>query len=337
LLSVIIPTLNEADSIRRLLDQLARQASIDLEILIVDGGSTDTTVQIAHDANAQVIEAASGRGAQMNKAVEVATGDYLLFLHADTRLSRDNQLDAALREIQQEAEPVAGHFKLNFHTDDQELKAKLRFFEEKSRLNRAGTWSGDQGLLISAETFRHYDGFWQDLPFLEDKEFGRRFLMSGRFITFDSTLTTSGRRFEREGFRERMTVNAIIMTMFHLGHRGFFADAAGLYRLNQDSSRLDPLPFLRLAIDELFGGRIRDAFVNLYRLSRYAAGNFWQIILAFGIRNDRIDAYLTTYDRYIRPWSDHALGHLILMPVLVTCIYWELFRLSYSRRFNYSR
>jgi len=267
----------------------------------------------------------------MNQGAEAAGGEYLLFLHADSCLTSNRQLASALQEIRQEEEPIAGHFKLSFATQDEELKHQLRFFEEKSHLNRPGTWSGDQGLLISRATFNLYDRFWQNLPFLEDKDFATKFQKSGRFITFNSTIRTSARRFEREGYPERVIVNTIIMAMFLLGDYHFLNNALGIYRLNRNSTHLDPHPFLKSAKSELFMGNIIQVIQRLYKLSRFAIENAWQIALYLGIRKDSIGAYLSVYEKYFKPWTHNALCYMAGVPIIIIWIFWKLLKPSYSK------
>ena len=331
MLSIIIPTLNEGSAIGLLLNQLSHQVDIELEVIVVDGGSTDATKTTAREAGVQLIESGTGRGAQMNKGAKAAAGDYLLFLHADSRLSSNHQLAKAIIQLTGEAGPVAGHFKLSFDTADHNLKQDLRFFEEKTRLNRAGTWNGDQGLLISAETFRTTGGFWEELPFLEDQDFGQRFHQLGRFVTCDSILLTSARRFEQEGFRKRITVNAIIMAMFHLRLGEFFSQAAGIYRADRASVHLDPLPFLKLAKRLIFKGRPTIIFTHLYQLGQYANRNLWQLALARSIRKNQVDHHLRKYDQGIGALIDHPVGHFALMIIVVSWIYFTQWRLSSSR------
>ena len=331
MLSVIIPTVNEAKAIDALLDQLAHQTGVNLEVVVVDGGSADATPQVVLKSGAKLIKTQAGRGIQMNQGAEAASGEYLLFLHADSCLTSDRQLASALQEVRQEEEPVAGHFTLSFATQDKELKHQLLFFEAKSHLNRPGTWSGDQGLLISRATFNLYDGFWQNLPFLEDKDFAQKFQKNGRFITCNSIIRTSARRFEQEGYPERVIVNAIIMAMFLLDDYHFLNNALGIYKLNGKSTHLDPQPFLKSAKSELFKGDIIQVIQRLYKLSRFAIENTWQIALFLGIRKDGVDSYLLVYEKYIKPWIHNALCYMVGIPIIIIWIFWKLLKPSYSK------
>ena len=331
MISVIIPTLNEGSTIGPLLDQLADQSNISLEVIVVDGGSTDSTKKRVKEAGVKLIQLEAGRGLQMNRGARAAAGEYLLFLHADSKLTNDHQLAQAIKQLTLEPKHVAGHFRLSFETKDQRLKQDLRFFEEKTRLNRPGTWNGDQGLLISTETFRTSGGFWEELPFLEDQDFGRRFNQIGRFVTFSSVLSTSARRFHQEGFSQRMMVNAIIMAMFHLRLDDFFVQAIGIYRSNYTSDHVDPLPFLRLAKRLIFRGRTTTVFRLLYQLGQYAAKNLWQLALARGIKIDRVDRYLQIYDSRLVRLIDHPVGYLVLTFIIIAWIYINIWRLAYLR------
>ena len=331
MISVIIPTLNEGSTIGFLLNQLADQSDISLEVIVVDGGSTDSTKKRVKEASVKLIQSEAGRGSQMNRGAQAAAGEHLLFLHADSKLTNDHQLAQAIKQLTLEPGNVAGHFTLSFETTDQRLKQDLRFFEEKTRLNRPGTWNGDQGLLISTATFRTSGGFWEELPFLEDQDFSRRFHQIGRFVTFNSILSTSARRFDQEGFAERLMVNAIIMAMFHLRLDDFFVEAVGIYRSDYASDQVDPLPFLRLAKRLIFKGRTTIVFRRLYQLGQYVAKNLWQLALARGIKTERIDRYLQIYDQRLLRLIDHPPGYLVLTVIIVAWIYVTSWRLAYSR------
>src|SRR5258708_7073741 len=116
-LTVVIPTLNEATALPRLLAGLSRQEGIRLEVRVADGGSTDATVEAARVAGATVVTAPRGRGAQMNAAARDAQGEFLLFLHADSAVDSPTLLRDALGALQSAIETaghgrIAGHFPL---------------------------------------------------------------------------------------------------------------------------------------------------------------------------------------------------------------------------------
>ena len=336
LISVVIPTLNEGSSIKGLLDQLENQSGIKLEVIVVDGGSTDETKTQLIDSDVKLIESETGRGSQMNKGARAALGEYLLFLHADSKLTCDYQIAYAVSQVASESGKVAGHFKLSFDTADLALKKHLRYFEEKSSLNRPGTWNGDQGLLIPARTFWEAGGFWEELPFLEDQDFAKRFHKIGQFITCDSLLITSARRFELEGLAERATVNAIIMAMFHLRLNDFFAQADEIYRSDHRPKSLDPLTFLELAKRLIFKGEVTLIFQRLYQLGQYATKNMWQLALARGIRKGTIDHHLKVYDRRLKSLIDHPVGYLMLMTITVVWMHIARWRLASQRSQTHS-
>ncbi|MDJ0807322.1 MAG: glycosyltransferase, partial [Gammaproteobacteria bacterium] len=139
--SVIIPTINEADTLPRLLQGLADQQDINLEIIVVDGGSTDGTQRIAMTQRARLFETTAGRGHQMNRGATQASHSLLLFLHADSVLTTPHQLAravAALLAAQQASTDfrIAGHFQLRFRRSRPGHDLAYRFYEEKSALNR---------------------------------------------------------------------------------------------------------------------------------------------------------------------------------------------------------
>lgn len=314
LLSVIIPTLNEGRNIERLLDELLGQEDVSLEIIVADGGSSDKTREKACRPGVRLVTSAPGRGCQMNAGAGTASGDWLLFLHADSSLTDSSQLARSIAVLSACAtEKVAGHYPLHFQTRDPGLSRQMRFFEEKSRLNRAGTWNGDQGLMIAADLFRLTGGFTEKLPFLEDQEFGRRFASMGRFITLPDSLITSARRFEQEGFRERVTLNAMIMGMFHLSHEGFFDKAPGVYQANDGTSRLLLLPFYSLVRRAVFDQGAITGLKRCYVIGQYTAENLWQASFRLGVAGNRTSEMLDRHDRCFEPLLNNPFGYLLGM------------------------
>jgi rSAM/selenodomain-associated transferase 2 len=329
--------LNEASHISGLIKQLRSQEQVLIEVIVVDGGSNDDTVVFAKNEGARIIETAAGRGHQMNQGAAIASHERLLFLHADTQLTTPRQFADAIETFERYKSPVAGHFALTFDTDDEQVQKRLRFFEHKTRYNRPGTFNGDQGLLINARDFEAIHGFSETYPFLEDPEFADRFLKYGEFITLPHLVRTSARRFEEEGIGQRLTLNTIIMGMYHIEAASFFERAPDIYRQHAAEPGHYPIgptrpinlrPFLALAQICVFQDGFPQGLKRCYRIGRYATRNFWQIILLAGLRYKEPDVTLRAFDRYIKPVTDNPPGHLLGTFVIIVWFFWLKFRAS---------
>ncbi len=185
-LSIIIPTLNEAETLPGLLGDLRLQQDISFEILVGDGGSVDATRTVAESRGATFIAAPRGRGVQMNMAAAHARGQYLLFVHADSRLDDPRLLCTALMALKEAARStplIAGHFPLRFIRTQKGHALAYRYMEAKSALNRVNTTNGDQGMLLSRTFFEQMGGFDQQLPFLEDQRLAEQVRLRGGWIT----------------------------------------------------------------------------------------------------------------------------------------------------------
>jgi len=310
LLTVVIPTLNEAETLPLLLTDLSQQAGVALEIVIGDGGSTDATCSLAASLGAKVVNAERGRGAQMNSAAQQAGGDYFIFLHADCRLDDPGLLAKALSALQQaeRAQPcIAGHFRLRFLRTTQGNRLAYRYLEGKTALNRVNTTNGDQGMLLSRAFFTQLGGFDPSLPFLEDQRIAEKIRAQGQWITLPGCLTTSARRFESEGFHRRYLLMAMMMGLHTLGETSFFLRAPGVYRVQRETGRLLLSPFFALVWrmireDWGFGGSVR-AFL---RLGRYLLDNAWQFFFFLDVCMQPLLGanrlpLLAAYDRFIAP------------------------------------
>lgn len=311
LLSVIIPTLNEATALPLFLNDLRKQESIALEIIVGDGGSSDGTEAAAHQAGARFVAGPRGRGAQMNAAVVQASGAYLLFLHADSRLDDPHLLAtalAALRRAEQQQPWVAGHFRLHFFRTDRQHELAYRFLEAKTGLNRPGTTNGDQGLLLSRSFFDRIGGFDQSLPFLEDQRIATAIHRLGRLLTLPGVLITSARRFESEGFHRRYLLMGMMMAMYTVGEWAFFHRAPTVYRVQQDTGRLLLTPIFALLWSmALKDWGLRGTLRIFYCLGRYLRENAWQVFLFIDVWRGRETGngalpLLGLYDRRIVRW-----------------------------------
>lgn len=312
-LSIIIPTLNEASALPRLLTQLRGQRGVELEIIIADGGSHDGTVAQAQAAGARVVAGARGRGRQMNAGAQAARGEWLLFLHADTELPSDSLLADALAALQNESARgngrIAGHFPLRFARADSGHDFFFRYAEGKTRLNRPYTINGDQGLLLSARYFRELGGYDESLPFLEDQRLAAKIFAEGRWIVLPGHLVSSARRFESEGHAQRYTLMAIIMGLHAAGVEEFFTRAPKVYAAQDETGRLDLRPYLRLIRQILHE---RGRWRTLYRVGAFVRENTWQLFYYRDVkRNDGRWHCLEFCDRCFYPRVANPLGDFL--------------------------
>ena len=209
-LSVIIPTLNEAADIAETIAQVRRADEV--EVIVADGRSTDATVEIARAHGARVVIADPGRGGQMNAGAEAARGEYLLFLHADTRppMGYDMYIRAAL-----ESDNVAvGAFELGIEAPGRALRVIEWGANLRSR--RAKMPYGDQAIFTRQEIFSRVGGF-PDLPLMEDVELVRRLKKVGRLVIVPRKVSTSARRWQSMGVIKTWIVNQLAMAAMYVG------------------------------------------------------------------------------------------------------------------------
>lgn len=327
-LSIIIPTLNEAGHLSAILGDLNAQQDISIEIIIGDGGSTDATQQIAERFGASFKKTEQGRGLQMNAAAEQASGDFLLFLHADSRIDDPNLLCAALLAMNIELsnnECVAGHFCLRFIRTTRHNAIAYRYAEEKTVFNRVNTTNGDQGLLIPMRFFRKLGGFDETLTFLEDQRIAEKIRAIGKLITLPGYLKTSARRFETEGFHRRYTLMSIMMGLYSVGEHSFFVRAPGVYLAQQNTGKLYLSPFFgliwRMICDDWgLWGSIRV----FYLLGRYIRQNSWQMfffldVLLRKLLGEGRYPFLCFHDRVIAPCTNYKVYNAL---VGMLCFIW---------------
>lgn len=208
-LSVVIPTLNEAANLPALLDRL--RASAPHEIIIADGGSTDATIALAEAAGATVLPASRGRAAQMNLGASFATGEFLLFLHADTLPPPD--FPACVSETLNIPGTSAGAFR--FQLDEQIGCASLI---EKLVHLRCGLFAipyGDQGLFVRRRLFASLGGYpvW---PTLEDLGIVRKLRKRGTIRIAPQSALTSSRRWRDGGTVRTFLKHQAILAGFFL-------------------------------------------------------------------------------------------------------------------------
>lgn len=207
--SIIIPTLNEAKVINNLADAL-RRLSGDFEIIAADGGSQDETVRLARESGLSVVEAPRGRGRQMNAGARLASGDVLLFLHADTRLPEGAL--AMIEDLLKDKRVCGGNFSLVF--DGSSLGARLltRIYP---LLRLGGMCYGDSAIFVRRSVFERLGGY-SDYPLFEDCDLYRRMRRVGKFVRLPASAVTSSRRFERR-FVRTFALWATMQVLYWLG------------------------------------------------------------------------------------------------------------------------
>ncbi|WP_319783897.1 TIGR04283 family arsenosugar biosynthesis glycosyltransferase [Oceanisphaera sp. IT1-181] len=191
MLSIIIPMLNEAKALPSTLAALADQTS-NIELVLVDGGSSDQSVAIALQEDVKVLSSTAGRARQMNVGAAYANGEYLLFLHADTRLPAhfESLISTALAQHQWGRFDVA--------ISGQHPMLKIISFMMNWRSRWSGIATGDQALFMRRTAFKAVGGFpEQDL--MEDIALSQRLKCVGQPACLRQKVQTSGRRWEQNG------------------------------------------------------------------------------------------------------------------------------------------
>jgi rSAM/selenodomain-associated transferase 2 len=209
-ISIIIPTLNEANNIKAAIT--STQASTNVEIIVVDGGSNDGTPNVAQFLGVTVISSAPGRAIQMNTGAAIASGEILLFLHADTRLPTG--FDGMIRTALQQPRTIAGAFALKIDSPHW----GLRLVEWGVKL-RSHLWQmpyGDQAIFLTDKAFTEIGNFPQ-MPIMEDFELINRLKRVSKIAIIAVPVITSPRRWLKKGIFMTTILNQIIVIAYLFG------------------------------------------------------------------------------------------------------------------------
>lgn len=337
-LSIIIPVLNEAAAVQGCWEMLATQQGIALELLFVDGGSEDGTLEalqtlaLQHPETVKVFLGERGRGRQLNLGATQARAHWLLFMHVDCHLTRKDQLELAVAQLIAATKTaghdrLAGHFALRFAEPKSRSPLGYHYYEAKTRLDRPGCTHGDQGFMLSRDFFTEVGPFDQSLPVLEDTRLAERVRNQGAWNLLSGELLTSPRRFEVEGLWQRQLLNALIMNFAALGWTAFFEHLPDLYRSQDRSRALRLTPFFLQLRQQLARLPLRDLWRLWYGTGGYVRSQGWQPAFALDVRahyrgglpvGSGATPWLNRWDRWLDPLTDNPFGRLLAM-ALVWC------------------
>jgi rSAM/selenodomain-associated transferase 2 len=209
-LSIVIPTFNEEMSLGKTLESLKIFAE-NVEIIVVDGGSSDATISIAENYKVKLLHSPRGRGTQLQIGGKAANGDVLWFLHADTSPSEDcvSQMMSALKNIKM----IGGNFTIRFDGDEAAAKFLTWLYPN---LRKLGLIYGDSAIFVRREVYEKIGGF-ADYPIFEDLDFVRKLSREGEIVTLPSSVTTSSRRFADGKFVFTFLRWTVLQVLFWLG------------------------------------------------------------------------------------------------------------------------
>ncbi len=213
--TVIIPTLDEDKSLASTIESVlsGEQVSSDnVEVVVVDGCSTDNTTRIASEMGAKVLTTLRGRGLQMDEAAVIAEGEILLFLHADTSLPEGWY--EAVRSAMEDKEVSVGAFTLSIDSQKKWFRVLERGVSLRS--TRFGLIYGDQAIFVRRQAFIDAGGF-RHLPLMEDVDCVSRMKAVGKLKVLDEAVVTSHRRWEDKGIVGNSIRNLVYLALFYLG------------------------------------------------------------------------------------------------------------------------
>ena len=209
-ISIIIPTLNEAESIAATMK--SAQACTEVEIIVADGRSSDGTGEVAKGLGARLLTITGGRAKQVNAGAMAANSDVLLFLHGDTRLP--GGFDKHVLNLLTMPGTVAGAFALGIDGPEVGLRIIEKLANFRSRFFQMPY--GDQAIFLRANFFRSIGGF-PEIPIMEDFVFMQRVKKEGRVVIAPIAVTTASRRWKKLGILKTTMINQAVLLAYFLG------------------------------------------------------------------------------------------------------------------------
>ena len=210
--SIIIPTLNEADQIEITLASLQPLRALGHQVIVVDGGSVDATVDLCQEQVDEMVHGPCGRACQMNAGAAVATGDWLLFLHADTRLP--DQIADILSSQIDPSHQAWGRFDIRLSGGHWLLRVVENMMTWRSRFS--GIATGDQAIFVQRNAFENLGGF-SKLPLMEDVVLSKRLKQVSRPLCINAPVVSSSRRWEQQGIIKTILLMWECRLLFWLG------------------------------------------------------------------------------------------------------------------------
>jgi len=215
-LSVVIPTFNEELSIRKTLDAVSRLVNVD-EVIVVDGGSADKTVEIVESyKNIKKLKlvkiAEANRGRQLDEGTKHASGEIFWFLHADTRPVQGS--GRQIKQFMRYKEVIGGNFEITFSGETRWARFLTRLYPH---LRSIGSVYGDTAIFVRREIYERIGGF-RFLPVFEDLDLYKRLQKQrGRFVHINLPVTTSLHRFESRSFLRTFSRWSFFQTLYWIG------------------------------------------------------------------------------------------------------------------------
>jgi rSAM/selenodomain-associated transferase 2 len=209
LISVVIPVLDDYPEAARILARFGPDPRV--EVIVVDGGHDRSLERLVRSTSAgRLIRSRPGRATQMNAGAAVASGEWLLFLHADSTLP-ENWVDL----FERQASNVRGGW-FRFALDDRAWQARAIERGVALRVRVLRLPYGDQGLFVRRAGFTALGGY-KEMPIMEDVEFVRRLVSSGPVVELPAALLTSARRWHRDGWLRRSARNLLLLLLYAAG------------------------------------------------------------------------------------------------------------------------